>query len=104
MTNADTQKETMNVETKVKVIVHYPPAAGPFKDEAHRSETIGHFKPRVLTAFGLVEGQLPDGNTVTYTLFHHKDPLENANQTLDELAGEHKELTLKLAQQITQGA
>ena len=94
----------MIVETKVKVIVHYPPAAEPFKDEADRSETIGHFKPRVLTAFGLVEGPTPDGNTVTYTLYHHKDPLENVNQTLGELAGEHKELTLKLAQQITQGA
>jgi hypothetical protein len=57
----------------------------------------------VLVAFDLAEGQNEEGNTVTYTLYHEKTPLENLNQTLGEVAGHHHELTLKLGQQITQG-
>jgi hypothetical protein len=87
----------------LQVMVHYPAAEQPFKDDAERNETVGQFKPRVLTAFGLVEGQTPEGNIITYTLYHQKTPLENANQTLGELAGDHKILQLKLAQQVTQG-
>ena len=45
----------------------------------------------------------PDGNTVTYTLYHGKTPLENMNQPLSELAGHQHVLQLKLVQQITQG-
>ena len=93
----------MIVSTKLQVVVHYPAAEEPFKDDAERSETIGQLKPRVLTAFGLVEGQTPDGNIVTYTLYHHKTPLENPNQTLGDLAGDQKVLQLKLSQHITQG-
>ena len=88
---------------ELQVMVHYPAAEHPFKDDAERNETVGQFKPRVLTAFGLIEGQTPEGNSITYTLYHQKTPLENANQTLGELAGDHKILQLKLAQQIIQG-
>lgn len=93
----------MSVITDLQVIVHYPAAEEPFKDDADRNETIGQFKPRVLKAFGLVEGQTPDGNITTYTLYDHKTPLENPNQTLGDLAGHQKVLQLKLSQQITQG-
>ena len=86
------------------VVVHFMAAAQPFKDEsAQSSETVGHLKARVLEAFGLTEGGMSDGNTVTYTLYHDKTPLENMNQTLDNLAGEKKILQLKLDQQIVQG-
>lgn len=88
---------------KLNVVVHYPAAEEPFKDEAERTETVGQLKARVLAAFGLVEGQLPDGNIAAYTLYHHKTPLENLNQTLGEIAGEQKVLQLKISQQITQG-
>lgn len=88
---------------KLHVVVHYPAAEEPFKDEAERTETVGQLKVRVLSAFGLVEGQLPDGNIAAYTLYDHKTPLENLNQTLGEIAGEQKVLQLKLSQQITQG-
>jgi len=88
---------------KLHVVVHYPAAEEPFKDEAERTETVGQLKARVLSAFGLVEGQLPDGNIAAYTLYDHKTPLENLNQTLGEIAGEQKVLQLKLSQQITQG-
>ncbi len=94
----------MIVETTVRVTVHYVAAAEPFKDaHADRSETVGHLKARVLLAFGLIEGPAPDGSTVSYTLYHNKTPLENLQQMLGDLVGEHNELELKLVQQITQG-
>jgi len=94
----------MTVTTKLKVTVHYPPAEEPFKDhDADVGETVGHLKARVLEAFGLKEGQLPDGTIATYTFFHGKTPLENMSQTLGEIAGDKSELQLKLSQQLTQG-
>lgn len=94
----------MTVATKLKVTVHYPPADEPFKDhDADPEETVGHLKARVLLAFGLTEGQLPDGTIATYTLFHGKTLLENMNQTLGDVAGDKKEVQLKLSQQLTQG-
>lgn len=92
------------VETDLRVAVHYPAAAEPFKDDdADRAETVGSLKTRVLEAFGLAEATLPDGSVVTYTLFHQKTPLENAAQTLGDVAGERKVLQFKLSQQLTQG-
>jgi hypothetical protein len=91
-------------QEKFKVMVHYPPAEEPFKDdEANREETVGRLKERVLQAFGLAEGQTPDGNIVSYTLYEQKTALENMSQTLGELAGTKNVLQLKLSQQITQG-
>jgi hypothetical protein len=93
----------MSHNDKIQVVVHFSAAGKPFKDEVDRSETVGQFKPRVLKAFGLHEGQGPDGSNTTYTLYHDKAPLENPNQTLGEIAGDKKILQLKLSQQITQG-
>ncbi len=94
-----------NIKTKLHVVVHYPAAEEPFKDEAaDPTETVGQLKSRVLAAFGLTEGTTPDGNTATYTLYHQKTALNNLNQTLGELAGGQPALQLKLAQQITQGS
>lgn len=90
--------------TTIHVVVHYVAAAEPFRDnDADRNETVGHLKQRVLTEFGLTEGQTPDGNVTTYTLYHHKAPVENMGQTLGDLAGDEKTLQLRLVQQITQG-
>jgi hypothetical protein len=94
----------MTVVTKLRVVVHYPAAEKPFKDnDGDGSETVGHLKSRVLVFFGLAEGQTPEGNIVSYTLYHGKDPLENPAVSLAELVLEKKELQLKLSQQITQG-
>lgn len=91
-------------DEKLKVTVHYMAAEEPFKDdEVDRTETVEHFKGRVLSAFGLTEGQTPEGNTVTYTLYDKKTPLENPNQTLGEIAGGEKHLQFKLSQQLVQG-
>jgi hypothetical protein len=89
----------------LEVEVTYPAAAKPFADEhASPSETVGHFKARVLTGFGLVEGQLPDGTIATYTLWHGKTKLEDPNQTLGSIVpGHERELKLKLSQHLTQG-
>lgn len=91
------------VATLLRVVVHYVAAEEPFRTEAEADETIGQFKARALAAFGLTEGQTPDGNAVSYTLFHEKTPLDNPMQTLGELAGHQHVLQLKLVQQITQG-
>jgi len=87
----------------LKVIVHYPAAKRPFEEKhASRSETLSTLKSAVLKAFGLTEGQL-DGSTYTYTLYHHKTPLENLSENLGKLADHAAELVLKLSQQVTQG-
>ena len=92
----------MNKET-LHVVVHYPAAKEPFKDDnASRSETVGSLKARVLTAFGLSEGQ-QGGQNFTYTLYHDKTPLENLNETIGQVAAGQPTLQLKLSQQITQG-
>ena len=94
----------MTVTTKLEVVVHYAAAGEPFRDEhADGAETVGQLKVRVLTFFGLVEGQTPEGNIVAYALYHRKAPLENPNVTLTEVSENKRVLELKLSQQITQG-
>jgi hypothetical protein len=95
---------TTHAATTIQVIVHYIAAEQPFKEDAAPGETVGQLKARVLAAFGLSEGQDGGGNTVTYTLFHGKTPLETPSQTLGDIAGPAHALSLKLVQQITQGA
>jgi len=88
---------------KLDVTVEYPAAREPFHDrDATEDETLAVFKPEVLKAFGLVEGSTPQG-TVTYTLYHKKEPLEDLSRALGSIAGHAHALTLKLAQQIIQG-
>ena len=41
---------------------------------------------------------------MTYTLYHGKTPLEDAGQSLGDVAGHAHALSLNLVQQITQGA
>jgi hypothetical protein len=94
---------TAESHQKLRVVVHYIAAPEPFKTEAEGDETVGQLKKRVLAAFGLTEGQTPDGSTVTYTLYRDKTPLENADETLRMVAGHEHVLQLKLGQQITQG-
>ena len=94
---------TMNDRKELKVIVNYPAAKGPYKqDPANPSETLAVLKAAVLTAFGLTEGQV-NGSTYTYTLYHDKTPLENLSETIGQLIGNAATLTLKLSQQVTQG-
>ncbi len=95
----------MKDDMELHVVVHYAAAEEPFKDNhAKRIETVGQLKTRVLTAFGLTEGQGPDNTMISYTLHHGKATLENPDQTLGEVAHDEKVLQLKLSQQITQGA
>jgi hypothetical protein len=90
----------MNENLTLNVVVHYIAAPEPFHDHAaSRSETVGHLKARVLTAFGLTE----NGNQTVYTLYHDTQPLNNLNMTLGEVAGDKHSLQLKLDQQVTQG-
>lgn len=92
------------ISVELKVIVHYPAATKPFKDDSiSRTETVGEFKDRVLDTFGLNEGQSPEGNIATFTLHYKKMELANLSQSLGEIAGDKNTLEFKLAQQITQG-
>jgi hypothetical protein len=93
----------MTDQKELKVIVNYPAAKGPYKqDNASPGETLATLKAIVLNAFGLTEGQV-NGSTYTYTLYHDKTPLENLTETIGQLIGNAATLTLKLSQQVTQG-
>ena len=92
------------VLTEIRVVVHYVAAEQPYRAVASPSDTVGQLKSKVLDAFGLSEGQTPDGNTATYTLFDGKTPLEDPAVTLGQLAGHQHVLQLKLVQQVVQGA
>ena len=93
----------MSDEKKLKVIVNYPAAKGPFEqNDASPAETLAILKAAVLSAFALTEGQV-NGSTYTYTLYHDKTPLENLSETVGQLAGHAAALVLKLSQQVTQG-
>jgi hypothetical protein len=93
----------VEARSQLHVTVTYPSAVRPFQGEFDPATTVGALKMRVLDAFGLTEGTMPDGTTVTYTLYHQKTPLETLGQTLGEIAGHAQALELKLAQEITQG-
>jgi len=104
-TEADVTAEAAKKQkTTIHVVVHYVAAEEPFNDKnANPGETVGQLKQRVLTEFGLSEGQTPDGNITTYQLYHNKSLVENMGQTLGELADDKQTLQLKLVQQIIQG-
>lgn len=92
-----------NGDKHLEVIVHYPAVKKPFEEKyASHKETLSTLKSAVLKAFGLPEGEV-DGKTYTYTLYHHKTPLENLSETLGQIAGHAESLVLKLSQQVTQG-
>jgi hypothetical protein len=93
----------MTHDERIKVTVHYMAAERPFRDEVKADEAEGNFKQTALSAFGLTEGQTPDGNTVTYTLYHDGRPLENPDETIGRIAEGRDHLQLKLSQQIVQG-
>jgi hypothetical protein len=93
----------MKPDDRVRVTVHYMAAGKPFEQDFASSATVGDVKAASLHAFDLTEGANQEGNTVTYTLYDKKDPLENMSITIGQLAGEQKVLQLKLSQQITQG-
>lgn len=90
---------------KIHITVTYPAAGKPFQDDsASFEETLQSLKDRVLDAFGLKEGQTPDGNVATYTFYRGKDPLSDLTQTIGDISGGKPALQLKLSQQIVQGA
>ena len=91
------------MQSSINVVVHYSAALEPFRDhDASPAETLVQLKARILAAFGLTEGQLPDGNTKTYDFFSGKEKVTNLDQPLSALANGHS-LQLKLAEQIIFG-
>lgn len=95
---------TTEQRSTMKVIVTFPAAARPFRDDdVDPSETVGSLKSRALAAFGLTEGGTSDGNQVSYTLYYDKTPLEDPDQPIGSLSDRARPLQLKLSQQITQG-
>ncbi|TPN82550.1 hypothetical protein FJ987_15720 [Mesorhizobium sp. CU2] len=90
-------------KTTLNVTVVYPAAGRPFHDhDASATETLLSLWNRVLSAFGLKEGE-ENGNQVTYPLFKGKDRLTDMSVTLGAIAGNAGALSLQLSQQIVQG-
>jgi len=90
----------------LNVTVRYAAALKPFHDhDADRDETLASLKARVLTEFGLTEGETtPDGSTLLYKLYFHKEEQTDLGRTLGALAGQADALELKLSQYIQQGS
>ncbi len=93
----------MEEKSKVKVVVKYPAAEKPFEDKLDKKVTVGELMTLVLKYFGLSEGSSQGGSVMTYTLYYENKALDNANETLGQLAGEKEALEMKLSQHITQG-
>src|SRR6185312_8358945 len=94
----------MSTEKTINVTVVYIAAPKPFEQkDGSADETLATLKSLVLNAFGLKEGPTPDGNNVTYRLYHQNQALDNLNETIGAVAGHAGARALKLSQQITQG-
>jgi hypothetical protein len=93
----------LKVET-VKVEVRYPAAEEPFREEFAPTTTLADVRSAALKAFGLTEGQLPDGSTVTYPFYFHKEREDDLTKTLAQVVpGDAHAAEFRLAQQVTQG-
>ena len=78
----------------VQVIDRYGGARVPFEAELELNETVGTLKAHVLETFRLFEGA-----TTFYDLYRDQRPLENMNETIGRLAGDHHKLELELIKQ-----
>ncbi len=87
----------------LNVTVTYPAAGEPFHEHGDSpEEALASLKVRVLTYFGLEEGD-QGGSQVTYVFFKGKERLTDLSVTLGSLAADAGALALKLSQQIVQG-
>lgn len=89
----------MSHDKKLKVTVHYAPAAKPYKQDAERTETVGQLLAAVMTAFEIT----PDPQKYKYVLYHGSIALTDISMTLGAVAGGKEELQLKLSQELIQG-
>lgn len=88
----------MSHDKKLKVTVHYAPAAKPYKQDAERTETVGQLLAAVMTAFEIT----PDPK-YKYVLYHGSTALTDMSITLGAVAGEKEDLQFKLSQELIQG-
>lgn len=87
----------MSDHAKLTVIVHYPETDDQLKDhQASPTETVGALKTRVLAAFSLKEGVDDHGELIEFALYHHDKALRNLNKTTGDIAGDDKDLKLRL--------
>lgn len=102
---ADTGGAVQVHKDTINVTVRYAAASKPFHDkDASREETLLALRGRVLDAFKLTEGEAtPEGNVITYKLYHEKTELTDLSRTVGDLAGRANALPLKLSQFIQQG-
>jgi len=85
-------------QKQIEVKIHYIAAVKPFEQRYSPATTVGKVKTDAMLQFGLVES----GNK-TFKLFFNKTELSNANQTLEQVAGDKHELNMDLEEFITQG-
>jgi hypothetical protein len=87
----------MNHGAKIDLSVEYLATDDKLEDHgASREETVGSLKTRVLAAFSLSEGVGDKGQLLTYMLFHGHSPLGDPTATIGSVAGDHRELRLRL--------
>mgnify|MGYP000013376727 CR=1 FL=1 len=85
------------------VQVRYLAASRPYiEPQANGEETVAQLKPRVLTFFGLAEGDV-DGGRKQYAFSFDGTILTDLNVTLASLAGNKHRVDLTLVEQFVQG-
>jgi hypothetical protein len=88
----------------MKVIVNYPSALQPFKNDYPPSTAVSVVKADALAAFGLKEEQLPGNQQVVFFLFHGKQRIEDFNQPISAFApNEHATAEFRLAREVIAG-
>ena len=88
----------MEKNTKtIKVIVNFPAASNPFKQEFEPAETIGSVRTAAMQQFGVDENP-----STKYYLAHAGTKLEDS-QTIGEVAGHAKAVELTLVKEIVSG-
>lgn len=99
---AGTQQPSSHATIDVRVI--YVAAAHPYEEsQVPSTETLAIVKANALRAFHLTEGQLPDGRTRTFKLFHGREELPDLSRTIGEVADHAEKLDLKLTEHVVQG-
>lgn len=90
-----------NKSQDVVVRVRYAPVKQPFTDHTPQTDTLADVKARALAHFHLSEGPV-DGGSKTYSLSFNGEVQTNLSLKVGDLA-EHRQLSLLLVEQFTQG-
>lgn len=86
----------------IEVKVTYPSAHHPAEHRFAPETPLRDVKQFALDFFHLHEGT-EGGNQVRFFLYHHDRKIEDLNQPLRAIAGEHKHVDFRLAKEVIAG-